>query len=440
MKRKIPEEILNEIITAITDASKIKETFDNLQISIQDTAETEVSSTQTLKEYLKENLVAKYGRHTSSEFGTMAEIVIKKETVSVKLVNDSIYVSGRYRKNKRGISNTPMVFGEGLPSRRKRKKMEKAAAELNGLQVIQVINAEETEKQSVYMDANRDKTSTAQNAVSASAEQPEERMPAVSDWIDPLKEYFGSNKAIFISGGREDYDVRMLGNGRPFICRIENPSRNLPRKVGALCTVMTESGKEAEEYTVEYKPHNIKYKMSRDVEILETRLVEGAASMKDLKAIEEVHCKVYGVRVRCLAPQAMVISQLLSTYWKEDATIVKNVGRREFVLKDTCLKLSQRTPIRVLQRRANMVRDKVIHKCRVSIESAQDEDTTVISIELKASSGTYIKEFINGDMGRTTPSLSEVVGEYCAVLELDVLSIEDTFPSKEYVLGEVNLV
>ncbi len=39
--------------------------------------------------------------------------------------------------------------------------------------------------------------------------------------------YFKSDVYKFHSGGREDIDVRMLNNGRPFVFEIVNPKKTL---------------------------------------------------------------------------------------------------------------------------------------------------------------------------------------------------------------------
>jgi len=38
-----------------------------------------------------------------------------------------------------------------------------------------------------------------------------------------LTKYFGTEKYKFHSGGREDIDVRMLNNGRPFVMEMVDP-------------------------------------------------------------------------------------------------------------------------------------------------------------------------------------------------------------------------
>lgn len=46
------------------------------------------------------------------------------------------------------------------------------------------------------------------------------------------------------------------------------------------------------------------------------------------------------------------------------------------------------------------------------------------SLTIKTESGTYIKELISSDNGRTKPSISEILGMKCKVKELDVLGVE----------------
>ena len=46
-------------------------------------------------------------------------------------------------------------------------------------------------------------------------------------------------------------------------------------------------------------------------------------------------------------------------------------------------------------------------------------------IDITAEAGTYIKEFVNGDGGRTVPSIAGKLGMGCQVKELDVLEILD---------------
>ncbi|HEV2429186.1 MAG TPA: tRNA pseudouridine(54/55) synthase Pus10, partial [Thermoplasmata archaeon] len=48
------------------------------------------------------------------------------------------------------------------------------------------------------------------------------------------------------------------------------------------------------------------------------------------------------------------------------------------------------------------------------------------TLDLRAEAGTYIKEWVEGDDGRTEPNLSAVAGVPLKVDFLDVLEIHDT--------------
>jgi tRNA pseudouridine synthase 10 len=73
----------------------------------------------------------------------------------------------------------------------------------------------------------------------------------------------------------------------------------------------------------------------------------------------------------------------------------------------------------VARRRANIVRDRKIYN--LNIEDVHDNTA---SLTIEAQSGTYIKELITGDDGRTKPNLSEMIEFPCKVAELDVINIK----------------
>lgn len=50
-------------------------------------------------------------------------------------------------------------------------------------------------------------------------------------------------------------------------------------------------------------------------------------------------------------------------------------------------------------------------------------------MDVTTSAGTYVKEFVHSDEGRTTPSLKELLGvDWAKVLELDVLEVHLDWP------------
>jgi len=83
-------------------------------------------------------------------------------------------------------------------------------------------------------------------------------------------------------------------------------------------------------------------------------------------------------------------------------------------------KINQLTPSRVAHRRANMVRTKHIYKCDI-----ERVEGTIAVLTLETESGTYIKELVTGDNGRTKPSIAELINMPCEVLELDVTMIKE---------------
>ncbi|RZB39735.1 tRNA pseudouridine synthase Pus10 [Asbolus verrucosus] len=52
----------------------------------------------------------------------------------------------------------------------------------------------------------------------------------------------------------------------------------------------------------------------------------------------------------------------------------------------------------------------------------------LFELDMVTQAGTYIKEFVHGDFGRTKPSLSEIIGGHVDIVALDVLDIHLDFP------------
>ena len=50
------------------------------------------------------------------------------------------------------------------------------------------------------------------------------------------------------------------------------------------------------------------------------------------------------------------------------------------------------------------------------------------TITICAEAGTYIKEFVNGDLGRTTPSVREILGCETHCEQLDVMNVDLEWP------------
>jgi tRNA pseudouridine synthase 10 len=80
--------------------------------------------------------------------------------------------------------------------------------------------------------------------------------------------------------------------------------------------------------------------------------------------------------------------------------------------------IRQQTPLRVLHRRADLVREKYIYEVKVKKCSLKRAE-----MEIRCQGGLYVKELVSGDEGRTLPSVSELLGNRAKPLKLDVLNV-----------------
>ncbi|GFS76017.1 tRNA pseudouridine synthase Pus10 [Nephila pilipes] len=203
---------------------------------------------------------------------------------------------------------------------------------------------------------------------------------------DVVEKRILADKIIFSASGREDVDVKMLGSGRPFVLELLNP-RCLEWSDEEIKAIQDEINKNSDVIAV----RNLQV-----ISKLDTLL---------LKEGEEKKRKTYVAL--CL------VKKILSP---EDE---KKLGS----LKD--VKLEQKTPIRVLHRRTLATREKVLHNMEARIISDH-----LLQLKIETQAGTYVKEFVHGDFGRTTPNLGTVLDTTADILELDVENIHLEWPPK----------
>jgi tRNA pseudouridine synthase 10 len=84
------------------------------------------------------------------------------------------------------------------------------------------------------------------------------------------------------------------------------------------------------------------------------------------------------------------------------------------------LTIQQKTPVRVLHRRTLMTRPKIIHAAKCEVLNDH-----YMLLRLTTSAGTYVKEFVHGDRGRTLPNVSTILECDADILQLDVESLMD---------------
>jgi tRNA pseudouridine synthase 10 len=188
---------------------------------------------------------------------------------------------------------------------------------------------------------------------------------------------FGASDAYLHASGREDVDVMCLGNGRPFVLELMQPQkRNVSLK------------QLEEEFSKRYP--------------LEIKGLKYVLSFWPTTVCNSHFNKHYRAWVKAGRP-------LSQEDWK---TIEKSLPMR----------ILQQTPTRVLRRRADLNRPR--HVYSISPISLSPE---LWIIDIFAEAGTYIKELIHGDGGRTKPSFASLLKTQCHCVQLDVIGIEDAF-------------
>lgn len=180
---------------------------------------------------------------------------------------------------------------------------------------------------------------------------------------------------FFHGMGREDIDACMLGDGRPFVLEISQPKHRYI-----------------------------------DLDELERRANQtDMAAFSSLKFVQREAVERY---------KAAASDKVYHVHVKAEGKVNKEeLVKVALSFKD--VNIDQRTPRRVEHRRADLVRKRKIHWCQA--EWASDDS---FDLELETDSGTYVKEFVSGDEGRSVPSFSERLGIQCKVETLDVLAIK----------------
>lgn len=215
---------------------------------------------------------------------------------------------------------------------------------------------------------------------------------------------FGTRKHKFHGAGREDVDVRMLGDGRPFVLELLGP-RTFQVDLAAL---------EAE----------INRRNEGRLEVVGLHWTE---KQRVVVLKETPHAKEYAARVAVeLAPTDPRAAKAL-------AAARALVGTRHTIL--------QHTPERVAHRRADKDRERWIEFLSVESDGANPTDApdaataqTHWRVRLRTQHGTYVKEVLSGDSGKTRPCLAEWIGAPCRCVELDVTAILDEHGGAEAVV------
>jgi tRNA U54 and U55 pseudouridine synthase Pus10 len=212
----------------------------------------------------------------------------------------------------------------------------------------------------------------------------------------------------FHASGREDLDVRMIlppvgekgVGGRPFVLQVVDalrmPTMEQIKQVPCVINSNTANENNSEALCDDNELTTRRYGSNAlGVDISDCFTFVPSIAFKNLQSETEEKVKFYG----CLC-------------WSEQEISSEDDLRTR--LGSFPLQINQRTPIRVLHRRSNVVRVR-----HVLTLKPKWIDKHHFRLNLSTDAGTYVKEFVHGDLGRTVPSVSSLLGFKTDILELD---------------------
>ena len=301
---------------------------------------------------------------------------------------------------------------------------------------------------------------------------------SVQDLIgNPLLSVFGSKEHAFHGMGREDIDVRCMGRGRPFVIEMKEPRLRIADPVelmkmindnaeGSIDITSLRDSTRSEvvrlketpaeksytirfklmplneaEYTVLTAPLDLtkenkgrsKNKRKRrgdnkrdntkplPTEIETENVKPGKDKLTTMKKAELVAlCVEYGVKKSGTKDE--LIERILNV--EEPVVETFDLPEDDFIIKSILslegVKLAQRTPERVAHRRADLVRRRTVFEVHQPVVEMMEDGSREIEVTMRCESGTYVKETVHGDSGRTQPSIASLLKAKCEVIWLDV--------------------
>lgn len=320
-----------EITVAID--TELPEQVNALLQSLQNKQQTVVRKKRSVNQFSLQHITSLLSTATATDFQQSGlcppPVFATSCNIKVTLYHQPLFVGGRYNKYSRELSQTPWII-DGV------KKTKHSVQELI---------------------------------------------------VPAMQQKFSCKEIKFSSSGREDSDVRMLGNGRPFLLEIIEPT------VGS--AGFTSDSLAEVEQTINQNSYDL-------IKVRRLQLIDKDRTIA-IKHGEETKKKLYSALITTKEP--ITTDQL-------------------DCLNDTKeLVISQKTPIRVLHRRPLLTRQRIVH----SMDTQYINERHFL-LHLSTSAGTYVKEFVHSDFGRTVPNLCSILGQQVDIINLDVEEVEMEWP------------
>ena len=192
-----------------------------------------------------------------------------------------------------------------------------------------------------------------------------------------LLEATEGKETSFHASGREDIDARMLGTGRPFVIEVSKPKKRFI-----------------------------------DLKEIEAKINAGAVGKVEVSRLR--FTTKDKVRRLKKGEGAQKEYRLLAEFENE----ISDADRQKIEETLTGTTIKQQTPLRVMHRRADLIRERYIYKLKVKKVSLKRA-----LLEIRCQGGLYVKELVSGDEGRTNPNVSDLLGNKGKTLKLDVLKV-----------------
>jgi tRNA U54 and U55 pseudouridine synthase Pus10 len=301
---------------------------------------------------------------------------------------------------------------------------------------------------------------------------------------DPLRELLGAEDDAFHGMGREDIDVRCLGRGRPFVVELKAPMRRTVDAEAAMTAINTAADGSIEvtslrpssrkevvrvKDTAAEKSYAIRFRLNPLSEKEHAKLTapmdltkedvqerggrkrrgrrkrrgdRGAPATKPLPEPEPEVPVIDEAALQAMKKAELVelakaqdlptsgtksdlVDRLVNAAPPEAAPMPMATSEEieEVVRGLRGAMLAQRTPERVAHRRADLVRRRKVIETTEPLVETMDDGQTEVEFTLRCESGTYVKETVHGDGGRTQPSVAALIRARCDVLWLDVADI-----------------
>ena len=359
-------------------------------------------------------------------------MTIMRMEYHVAVFRRPIFLYGYYTKSRRDVSQTPFVV---MREKTTIEKTKDIADDKNGVssnkKQAETLGVTSVEEQICNPIKNLLGVSTLNNVIPSRSDHTSGGGGSSGGGV-----LYGMIK--FHASGREDMDVRMLVrrkrssdldsdsveetttsscHGRPFCVQIVDALRpiisskqlrdlidNINHTTArTTTTTMTDSVANSNDNAISYGRNPMGVGISPD-----TFKPVPAAIFSGLQKDTESKTKHYG----CYCWSKNILPH-------NDNKNNNNITSFIFHNIDFPLTIQQRTPVRVLHRRCNMIRER-----KVLCATATRIDDHHFRLEISTQAGTYVKEFVYGDFGRTVPSVSSIMGCKTNLLKLDCEGIE----------------